>query len=119
MLTVIFNKDLANELSYEFTTYSETYSANRKDPDEPLWILRFERNGADLSGISGNLADYLSDLFSETYNIITIDVYNDNHQLIDHFDDYPFIHECVTSYEERLQLQRSELRLVRELTERG
>lgn len=119
MLTVIFNKDLSTELDYQFSTYSETYSIAREERTEPLWILRFERNGTDLQTINGNIADYLNDLLDPEYQIQTIDVFNENNQLIDHFDDYPIIYECVASYEERIQWQRGEVRLIRELPERG
>lgn len=109
VVTVIFNKNQDNELSYTFDTYSETYTR------EEGFNLRFGAFEERLLLINGNLADYLSDLLTTpNYVINTIDVYNSKQQLIDSFDDYHIIAECITFYEPTIQAQRSELRLIRD-----
>lgn len=104
MITVIFNKDTDNVLSYQFDTYSENYSALGG------WILRFGVSETTLDQIEGNLADYIRPLFNTNYIINTIHVYDENSKLIDSFDDYSIISECITFYDETVQAQRGELR---------
>lgn len=105
MITVIFNKEMQDELSYQFDNYAENYSKNGG------WILRFGVTEDTLDNINGNLGDELSDLLNADYSIATIHVYDKQNKLIDYFDDYFIISECITGYDELTQQQRGELRL--------